>query len=64
MKSADSDPHIVRTTVVFGNPYRHRQAGQARRQLYFRPILRDGFRSGRVFKSVHLSAQPALPRPL
>src|SRR5215471_13009688 len=52
MKSADFDPHIVRITVVFGNPHRHRQAGQARRQLHIRPILRDGFRSGRVFKIV------------
>src|SRR5271170_3723822 len=52
MKSADFDPYIVRITVVFRNPHRHRQAGQAQRQLYFRPVLRDGFRSGRVFKIV------------
>ena len=52
MKSADFDPHIVRITVVFGNPHRHRQAGQTRRQLHFRPILRDSFHSGRIFKIV------------
>ncbi len=52
MKSAHFDSHIVPLTVVFGNPHRHRQAGQARRRLHLRPILRDGFRSGRVFKIV------------
>ena len=64
MKSADFDPHIVRITVVFGNPYRHRQAGQARRQVHFRPILRDGFRSAGVFKIVHHIRVAATPRPL
>jgi hypothetical protein len=52
LKSADFDPRIVRITVILGNPHRHRQASQARRQLDFCPILRDGFRSGRIFKIV------------
>jgi len=62
MKSDDSDPHIVRITVVFGNPRRHRQAGQARRQLYFRSILRDGFAAVVSLRSSVTSAQPAAPQ--
>jgi hypothetical protein len=61
MKSADFDPPIVWITVVFGDPYRHRQAGHARRQLHFRPILRDGFRSGRpskIVRHIRVSAAP------
>jgi hypothetical protein len=65
IKSADFDPHIVRITVVFGNPHRHRQAGQARRELHFRPILGDGFRSGRVFKIVrHIRVADPSPTAL
>jgi hypothetical protein len=65
MESADFEPHIVRITVVFGNPHRHPQAGQARRQLHFRPILRDGFRNGRAFKIVrHIRVTARSPTAL